>query len=151
MKINTCEAAKRLAVHPSHLFLHVAQLDASLTFEDVWPEIDQDWVETVSISGRHRRMQGREGTQFFPEGEPAAAGPDFSVNAVHVVDKLRRHGKWGSVSVTFDALINLTHLSKHGLEEAIAELRRKDLLDRDGTGQGTISLRSARREDIESM
>ena len=148
MKIKTTDAARKLAIHPSHLLLHIAELEPSLTFPDVWPEIDEAWVETVAASGGHRRSALQPPPQ---PPKPTAPMPSLSKNAVHVLDKLSRQGKWGNVSVAFDSLLNITHVPKHDLEDVIDELRNQDFLDHDGRGRGTISLNPARQKDIESL
>lgn len=148
MKIKTTDAARTLAIHPSHLLLHVAELDPSLTFSDVWPEIDEAWVETVAASdGRRRSTPGP--SPHSPK--PPMPMPSLSQNAIHVLDKLNRQGKWGDVYVAFDALLNITHVPKRDLEDVIDELRKQGFLDHDGRGRGTISLNPARRKDIESL
>jgi hypothetical protein len=73
---------------------------------------------------------------------------------MHVADKLRRQSKWGGAAVSFDALVKLAHLSSHQIQEAVAELRKNDLLDPEHDGAGgrhAISLSSARRKEIESI
>ena len=85
------------------------------------------------------------------DGERPALTHDLSDSAVHVLDKLHRKGKYGNVSVAFDALMNLTHVAKRELEDVIAELRKADLLSHDGTGRGTISLNPAKRIEIEAI
>jgi hypothetical protein len=151
MKIRTSEAATNLAIHPSHLLLHVAELDPSLRFEDVWPEIDEGWVESVSASGGHRRAPVPLQQQALANHPMASSR--LSNNAVRVVDKLWRQGKWGRVSVAFEALMNLAHVSKRDLEDVLVELRSEGILDpdHDGTGVGKISLNSGRREFIERI
>jgi hypothetical protein len=148
MKIKITDAARRLRIHPAHLLLHIAELDPGLSFSDVWPEIDEAWVQTVAASGGHRQAPREIPHQ---PTKSVAATPGLSRNAIHVLDKLSRQGKWGNVSVTFDALMNLTHLSKRDLEDAIGELRKQAFLDRDGTGRGTISLDPQRGEDIKRL
>ncbi len=148
MKTKLVEAAQSLGIHPSHLLLHVAQLDSDLTFQDVWPEIDDSWVECVAATGGHRRVSARTPVQP-PKPSPAKAS--LSPDAVHVLDKLSRQGKYGDVAVTWDALLNLTHVPKRDLEDVVTELRRFGLLDHDGTGRGTISLKPGRRKEIETL
>jgi len=153
MKIKTSEAAGNLAVHPSHLFLHVAEIASSLTFDDVWPEIDQDWVETIAVAGGHRREESIPASTVS-KVKPPSPSIVLSKNAMHVADKLRRQSKWGVAAVPFDALVKLAHLSSHEVQEAVAELRKNNLLDpeHDGTGgRRIISLSSARRKEIESI
>jgi len=147
-KIKTTDAARDLGIHPAHLLLHIAGLDSSLTFADVWPEIDTDWVETIATAGGHKRPRSVSSPR--PPNRTVQM-PSLSRIAVHVLDKLSRQGKWGSVAVAFDALLNLTHVPKRDLEEVINELRKEGFLDRDGTGRGTISLNPAKREDIKRL
>jgi hypothetical protein len=151
MKIKTTDASRNLRIHPAHLLLHVAELDSSLRFEEVWPEIDQAWVETVSVSGGHRRDHtGSESEIVLPTKTPIST-PGLSVAALRVIDKLRRHGHWGNAYITFDGLLNQTHLSSHDLDNTIAELRKMGFLDHDRIGRGGISLNSARRKEIDSL
>ena len=148
MKIPTTEAARQLSIHPAHLFQHVAVLERSLTFEDVWPDIDDGWVETVAATGGHKRTTPQAET---PGPEQSATSSRLSDDAVHVLDKLSRQGKWGNVSVAFDALQNLTHVPKRDLEDAVDELRKAGFLSHDGTGRGTISLAPGKRREIEQI
>lgn len=146
MKIRTCDAAKGLAMHPAHFLFYVANLDASLVFSDVWPEIDEGWVDTVALASGHRRPP----SEHLPKPELASiAKSAISKNAAHVLDKLSRRGKWGNVSVSLDALQNLTHISRHELEDVISELRKASMLVHDGSGRGSISLDPARRKGIQ--
>ena len=92
MKIKTTDAAQSLGIHPAHLLLHVAQLDSALTFQDVWPEIEDAWVETVAATGGHRSASPRNPVQ---PSQPSPASPGLSAEAVHILDKLSRQGKYG--------------------------------------------------------
>jgi hypothetical protein len=148
MKIKTTEAAQSLGIHPSHLLLHVARLESTLTFQDVWPEIDNAWVETVATTGGHRSSTSGPLPEPTKPSTPVSSLSDYGI---HVLDKLCRQGKWGNVSVSFDALLNLTHVPKRNLEEVIDELRKRGLLDHDGKKRGTISLNPSRQKDIESL
>jgi hypothetical protein len=153
MKIKTAEAAKKLAIHPAHLLLHVAEVGQSLMFEDVWPEIDSGWVETVSVTGQHRPHEERKniasGTLSSPH--PRSTGVGISHLALRVLGKLKRQAKWGHAYVPFEALMNLTRLSAKDLADAVAELRKRGLLELDGSAHGPISLNPARRQEIESF
>jgi len=146
MKVRTSTAAAQLDIHPSHLLQHVAELDKSLCFEDVWPEIEQDLVETISVSKEHRRTHN---ISEISDRGPAINKYDLSDAAIRILDKLFRQNKWGDVYVNFEALGKLTHLSSHDLRHAITELGRKRFLDHDGTGRGTVSLDPARHKEIE--
>ncbi|MCJ7588688.1 MAG: hypothetical protein MUQ00_12425 [Candidatus Aminicenantes bacterium] len=148
MKIKTIDAARSLGIHPAHLLLHIAALDRSLTFNDVWPEIDEAWVKTVASAGRHRPFPSEPAHQVGTIPPPLSS---LSKNAIHVLDKLSRQGKWGKLSVPFEALQNLTHIPKRDLEDAVGEIRKAGYLDHDGSGRGTISLDPARQKDIKKI
>jgi len=151
MKIRTSEAARELGIHPAHLLQHVAGLDSELSFEDVWPLIEKGYVDTVSAMGHYRNAELDEHEQE-PESElQPAVSVEISADSRLVVNKLVRQGKWGSVSVSFEALLNLTRLGKRDLEEALHELRNAGLLDHDGAGRRTISLNSSMRGEIENI
>jgi hypothetical protein len=151
MKIRTIEAAQKLAIHPANLLLHVAELDSSLQFGDVWPEIDEDWLETISELHGYRSVPERPAPTT--KGTSTSLTLSFSAVAKRVLDKLHRQGKWGSVSVAFDSLMNLARASKRDLEGALDELRTNGVLDRDhdGTGVGKISLSPGMRKQIEKV
>jgi hypothetical protein len=151
MKVKTSEASRNLAIHPAHLLLHVVALDKSLTFEDVWPEIEQHWVETISVAGGHRHDHRVGEKEIVPSVRIPASSVGLSDAALRIVDKLRRHGNWGNAYITFDGLLRQTHLSAHDVDNAIAELRKIGFLDHDRGGRGGISLNSARRKEIESI
>jgi hypothetical protein len=151
MRVQTSEAARQLGMHPAHLLLHVAELDRSLTFSAVWPEIDEAWVKTVSACGHHIHRDVAERAPGTRESASRSRARRLSAYAVRVLDKLHRQAKYGNVSVASEALINLARVSKRELKHALGELRTLGLLDRDGTGRGKISLNSAKRSDIEAI
>jgi hypothetical protein len=151
VKIRTAEASKKLGLHPSQLLFKLAELEASLKFQDIWPEIDEGWFQTLSVQmGLYPPHQTEKP---ISEPGPRTEGPQkgLSSNALHVVDKLRRQKKWGHISVSFEALLNLTHLSAKDLQEALDQLRTLDLLDHESIGKSTISLNSSKTREIESL
>jgi hypothetical protein len=150
MKIKTAEAARGLGVHPMRLLQHIVELAPDLAFEDVWPEIDDGWVRTLAVR-EHRSAQ--QGAKPDTDGERAKEEtPDLGLSdaAVRVLDKMARQDRWGGASLHVDTLTNLTHLPNKEVERAVAELRKKGLLDHDGTGRGTVSLNSGKRNEIEA-
>lgn len=153
MVIATTEAARRLGLHPAGLFQALLRLDRTLGFEDVWPNLDEGWVQTLQCAEGGTPTAGlahiaKASSTQRPRSAPAQA---LSEAALHVLDKLARRDKWGVAAVSKEALTNLTRLPGRTLEDAIAELRRSGLLDHDGTGLGTISLASSQRKRIESL
>ena len=151
MKMKTSEVAHSLGIHPSFLFQYLVGLAPELTFEDVWPEIDQNWVDTISALAHRGIMHKPEQASVTTKSASNAPTQAFSDDAFHVLDKLSRQGKWGNASVTLEALLNLTHISKRDLEDIVTELRRKGFLCYDRAGRGTISLNSAKRHEIETI
>lgn len=151
MKIKTSKAARELGIHPAHLLQYVAEINSNLAFADVWPLIDKGYVDTVSAM-RYGRNAESDKREQEPEPVPQPAVPvKVSADSHRILNKLVRQGKWGSVSVSFEALLNLTRLAKRDLEEALHELRKAGFLDHDGAGRGTISLNSSMRGEIESI
>jgi len=148
MKINTIESANKIGLHPLEFLLHISELEKSLNFNDIWPEVDETWVKTLSAVIGYQ-YQNESHNDNIPKFQGSSL--NLSHNAIHVLDKLFRQSKWGSASVTIEALQNITHISKHDLEEVISELRKAAFLDHDGSGRGTISLLSGKRNEIESI
>lgn len=151
MKIKTSEAAQSLGIHPSHLLLHVAQLDSTLTFQDVWPEIDDGFVETVSVSGGHRRDHHPPADQTAKKLEVMPAQIDLSKNALRALDKLWRQNKWGDAFVPLEALAHQAHLGVSETHDAVSELRKRGFLAHDGVGRDTVSLNSGRKKEIDRI
>jgi len=150
MKIRTAEAARELGVDTMRLFQHIVELAPDLTFGDVWPEIDKDWVSTLAVREHRPAQQGAKADTEGSHGKEETSDPGLSDAAVRVLDKMARQDKWGGASVHVDTLTNLTHLPNKEVEHAVVELRKKGLLDHDGTGRGTISLNSGKRNEIEA-
>lgn len=152
MKVRTRDAAARLGIHPAHLLLHIGQLDKSMNFEDVWPEIDEGLIETVAVSTDHKPRSPFGSSAGELECDTSRSMPRISHNALRVLDKLQRQNKWAGVCVTHEALMNISHLPSSDLQEALDELRKMLLLDHDGSGRGgTVSLDPAKRKEIEEI
>lgn len=148
MKIKTAEAARKLSLHPAHLLLFIAELDRSLKYNEIWPEIEQEWIETIAITSGHIKS-GENKTEKEKALVPDVKSVDgLSKKAFKLLDKLYRHGKWGHVSVTNEALINMTRLSSRELEEAVGELERKGYLIIGSRNRGKISLEPDRKKEI---
>lgn len=151
MKISTNEGARRLGVHPAVLFFYLAEVAPSLKFREAWPDVDEAWIETIAVQKGVFPSQPAPRTKHIDESKPDVSCAGLSAAALRVVDKLRRHRKWGHIAVTFEALINLTRLSAKDLHEAIDELRKRDLLDRDGLARETLSLNPSKTREIEAI
>lgn len=151
MKISTAEAAAKLGMHPSLLLFFLKEFGPSLQFEDIWPDVDSAWIETIAVSKGISTAKGESLLKSPTTVEKKERSIGLSDDAIRVIDKLRRHGNWGHISVPIDALTKLTHLSSRELNLAIDELRKHGFLDHQGEGKGTISLNSAKTQEIESI
>ena len=151
MKIKTTEAAQSLGIHPSHLLLHVARLDSTLTFQDVWPEIDDGFVETVSVSESHKRDHHSPADQTAKKPKDVPAQIDLSKNALRALDKLWRQNKWGDAFIPLEALARQAHLGVSETQDAVSELKKRGFLAHDGIGRDTVSLNSGRKKEIDRI
>lgn len=151
MKIKTTEAAQSLGIHPSHLLLHVARLDSTLTFQDIWPEIDDGFVETVSVSGGRKRDHHSPADQTAKKPGDVPAQIDLSKNALRALDKLWRQNKWGDAFVPLDALAHQAHLSVSETQDVVSELKKRGFLAHDAVGRNTVSLNPGRKKEIERI
>jgi hypothetical protein len=157
----TSEVAMALSARPARILLHAAGMDAELTFEDVWQEIDQTPPDTMSLHPDHQTTQEARlpagsylravVTKESPQGMVRKPDVRSSSLSVSVADKLYQQRKWGNTSVTFDGLVNMTHLPSHEVEKAIMELRTRRFLDSDRVEQGQYSLNSGKRKEIELL
>ena len=154
------QAADVLSTHPAHILLRAAAIDPERAFEDVWAQVNpavadvvpSDYQETQKSrlpAGTYLRAIV---TKESPEG--IARRPDVRSNSslsVRVADKLYQQRKWGRTYVSFEALVNMTHMQSHEVEKAVVELQTKRLLDCDLAAQGRYSLNSAKRGEIELL
>lgn len=150
-KISTYDGARRLGIHPGALLFSLANIASNLEFPDVWPDVDEGWIDTIAIQKKIFPISIAQDIGLPKEKMPAISYIGLSGPSLHVLDKLRRHRKWGRMAVSQEALINLTHLSAKNLHEAIDELRKRDFLDRNGLTNGKISLNSSKKREIEEV
>ena len=157
----TTEVAMTLSSRPARILLHAAGMDAELTFEDVWQQIDQAPPDIMSLHPDDQT--NREGrlpagtylravvTKESPQGMVRRPEVARSSSSVRVADKLYQQRKWGKISVPFDGLVHMTRLPSHEVEKAITELRTRGFLDFDRAEQGEYSLNSSKRGEIELL
>lgn len=147
MKQTTASAARSLSseLHPANLMIFLAEMGCA--FEDVWPSVDESWID--AIRGSHWKIfqQAKRTTDI-----EISAAEDFrhlgvSDDAGFIVDKLKRKSKWGDASVTLEALQKMTHLEHARLVDAIDELCRSGLLIRNER-TGVYSLDPGRQYEI---
>jgi hypothetical protein len=152
MKRRTHAGAAALGVHPLNLLIYLAHLGAPL--EQVWPEIDEEWIDAVrGLDWRKFRQPSDEGRVRGLEdhaGGKLVNVPTISEGAAQVVGKLWRKRYWGNNAVSWDTLRN--HFCRHvrDLEEAVRELIVSGYLVPEGA-KGPYSLNSARKGEIERI
>jgi hypothetical protein len=121
-------------------------LAPQLPFQEVWPEVEQEWIDTISTLYHVEPRKPIVGEEASIKPTPSYKA--LCEEAIHVLDKLNRKSKYGTVAVNYDSLINMTHLSKRDIEQAVAELRECGFLDHDGTGRDSVSLNPAKKNEI---
>ncbi len=144
----THEVAASLGLHPSSLFLYLAEMDLSL--EDIWPKVDTDWVEALKARDWQRFGRRVDHVAHAPTDRTQSSSGIHSRGALLVIEKLRRNGKWGGARVSFECLQKFTHLPAEELKVAVHELADKEFLLAHGSS-GPYSLNPKRRADIERL
>jgi hypothetical protein len=128
--------------------LHLSEI--GYPFEEVWPFIEEDWIEAVRAKDWNKfaipRQNGGNTVEIFAQSEEAL---DLGVSdaAGFVVEKLKRKCKWGDMTVSTESLQKMTHLDAGNLDIAIQELLRTGLLIQE-VRTGAYSLDPGRRYEI---
>ncbi len=153
MKRPTAEAAASLSgsLHPVNFLLISAEV--GYTFDDVWPSIEETWIEAVRA--RHWEKYPPPGTgsavggpiDAQADGGPAELG--VSDEAGLLVEKLKRKSMWGGNRLSPETMQKLTHLDPVKLQSAIHELVRKGLLEQGRPG--SYSLDPGRQYEIDRI
>ncbi len=151
MKQPTHEAARSLGLHPANLTLYLVEMGFS--FNDVWPEIEEHWVDAVR-SGDWQRFGRRPpvgaNPETIPERDQERLELPINQNAALVIEKLWRNDKWGNACVSVESLQRHTRLQSHQLDLAIKDLIQKGLLISQGSS-GPYSLNTRKRAEIERI
>lgn len=151
MKQPTYEAAKSLGLHPANLMLYLIKMGFS--FEDVWPEIEENWIEAVRSEDWQRfgrRIPLSTNPAAIPERNNERLELPIDQNAALIIEKLWRNDKWGNAYVSVESLHKHTHLQSHQLDLAIRELIKKGFLIDQGNS-GPYSLNTGKRAEIERI
>jgi hypothetical protein len=146
------EAALSLSksLHPANLLLLFS--DVGYAFEDVWPDVEGDWIEAVRAKDWSRfapSQQAEAGTVEISAQIEESPHLGVSEDAGLVVEKLKRKCKWGDMTVSSEALQKMTHLGSGDLETAVQELLRMGLLRKERSG--TYSLDPGRQYEIDRI
>jgi hypothetical protein len=148
MKRPTPDAASSLGLHPANLMLFLSEM--GFTFEDIWPAIEETWIEAVRAKDWTKfAPQQQKGTDSAVRTAQAQPRPDLGVSeeAGFLLEKLWRNDKWGRAYVGMEAMQKHTHLDAEKLVRAIRELVKKRILTQQGTS-GAYSLDPGRRSEI---
>jgi len=152
MKRATAEVALSLSrnLHPANLLLLFSEV--GYAFEEVWPAIEEEWIEAVRAKdwNRFAPSQQREFKTVVINAQ-SEGGPCLPVSegAGLVVEKLKRKRKWGDMTVSAEAMQKMTHLDHVDLEMAVKELLRIGLLQKDRSD--TYSLDPGRQYEIDRI
>jgi len=147
MQIPTHEFARSLNLHPGNLILYL--VDTGCSLEDIWPSIDESWIETVR-SKDWARFGPKDSAAPAPPSAPVQELPKLGVseNAGRLIEKLWRKKQWGGDYVSRTSLQHEAHLSSEDLEEAICELLDLNLLEDHGS---RYSLNTRKKGDIDRI
>jgi hypothetical protein len=105
MKLPTADAALSLSptLHPLNLLLYLSEL--GYTFEDVWPDIEETWIESVRATDWNKfaptKQRDNDNIVLFAK---SSQNSDLRISdeAGLVVEKLWRNSKWGHAHVTLE-------------------------------------------------
>jgi hypothetical protein len=153
MKRPTADAASSLSksLHPVNLMLYLSEL--GYPFEEVWPDIEEDWIAAVRAKDWNKFGQSQQvqaGTVEILAQSEESPYLGVSDDAGFIVEKLKRKKKWGDMTVTEEAMQKMTHLDPRKLDMAIQELLRTGLLIQDVRTR-TYSLDSGRQYEIDRI
>lgn len=153
MRIKFIEAAKNLGFGICELMQRLMELDKSLEFVDIWPDVDSSYIETLKVLNlRGEKNTGEINSEISDAlAEAKEDKIDLSEGAVRIISKLKRHGKWGHAYITLEALINMSHYGQKEIKEILKELSDCGFIDSDMYKKGKISLNPKKRKEIEAL
>lgn len=151
MKRPMPEVALTLKMHPTNLLLHLSE--RGFSFEDMWPEIEETWVEGVGAKDWSKfaaSKQKKPTAVAQPAKSPQSLELGVSDEAGFLIEKMWRNERWGSAYVSVEAIQKHTHLDAEEMKKAIYELVKKELLLSQGP-LGPYSLNPSRQSEIERV
>jgi hypothetical protein len=152
MKKPMAEAASSLShnIHPVNLMLYLSEV--GYPFEEIWPTIEEDWIEAVRAKdwNRFAPSQKREvdTIAIFAQSEEDQ-GMEVSDDAGLVVEKLKHKRKWGVACVNAENIQKMTRLKPWKLDMALQELLKTGLLQEKKSG--AYSLDPGRQNEIDRI
>jgi hypothetical protein len=150
MKIPTSEAAKKLAVHPANVILFVSGMVERL--EDCWPEIGDDFVETIgALRAEYPASVRPKIAKAEAESPRTEEREALSPTAARILDKLERQDFWGGRRISLDAIHNLCAKGAVDVKDAIRELKEVGFLVEPEGKRGSYSLNSNRRLEVREL
>lgn len=153
MKRPLADAATSLSrsLHPFNLLLCLSEVGYS--FEDVWPGIEETWIEAVRARhwDQYSRPDNSSKISTLAAGESDNLCRDLGVSdeAAVLVEKLKRKSAWGANRMTPEAMQKLTHLDSAKLQGAIHELVGIGLLQ--PARLGAYSLDPGRQYEVDRI
>jgi len=150
MKIPTHNAANNLGIHPTNLILIASKLNSS--FEECWPEIDDGIIETIKMMyyKYKQKIIDNEKEMVIIVGKLGDNDTIITNDAIKVLDKLCRHKHWGNTEISYDGILNITHIQGDKLKIAIKELISLEYISQKSQN-GPFSLNTAKKSEIERI
>lgn len=150
MKIRLAKAAEELGVHPLALLLYLGEQE--LPFEEIWPDLDSAWVDTIRARDWKKfgasRVAPHESRER-PEGGPKKAALSLSQASRQILAKLWRNGRWGDLRVSLDTIRKHYCPNLRDVDAALRELATLGLLS--GDSRGPYSLNPSRKGEIDRL
>jgi hypothetical protein len=146
MKVPFNKVATQHSMHPTELLLYFVPICGRL--EDFWPNIDENWLETLKELYSDTFESGPLGT--VPKPIRSGAKVKIGTESRKVLDKLCRQRFWGQKTVSRDTLRNHYCRQIDELDAAVEELVEHDLLLQHDK-RGTYSLNPACKGEIDRI
>jgi len=147
MEHPTPEAAASLGLHPANLLLFVAGMGAG--FEDVWPSIDEEWIEATRQRDWARFGQRGGIAPEKPSNVATASADELPVNEAEarIIEKLWRADRWGNAYAPIETIQKHTHMPTTDIEAALSDLVKRGLVIRH-SGSGPYSLNPSKKDEV---
>lgn len=149
MNIKLASAAKELNLHPANIFAYLKEIGAN--FEQIWPEVDQTWINIIRDKNRNDFIKNKENTsKYNDKTNILKQNINISEFEKMILKKLYLARKWGGARVSFEQLQKHTRIPGPNLELALLELIEIGYINSENRS-GPYSLNSANKAIIENI
>lgn len=145
MKIPIHKAAAHLRLHPCELVLELAGIAA---FDELYPEVDEGFVETLKQMHPERFVKPPR----IPEAPkvPSPSLPRLSKDSELLVSVLSHKKHWGTNTVSEATLRNHYCRDLQDFDSAVRELTRAGILNAESP-RGPFSLNTKAKAQVEEL